>query len=424
MSDVRLAGPKDAASVHALVDAVDKMPTTARYAAHMAIETALRRGGATCLVLEERGALRGLAVARPVALAKSALELEWLVVAAGDRDPRRVVAGLVEALLDQPGEGRSVLRFGAGRWQRGGLDAHVLDGAGLVRAGAIEGFFGPGDDLVLFTARGRDAQREAFRPDDPAALYDAAFAYRDFVHERDFLLAVAAAHGTRAVRRVGSWACGAGRHLRAFAELGVVGVGVDDAPDLLALAEASYRGVSDDPAETTWVLSSLDQRVEAPSVDLSFCMLSGVHRLGGEPAIARHLAAVADLLAPGGVHVVEATLPVDATPDGNTETRWTERRPGFLVRSHFRLAADLRAGDGTVPALLDVRCTRESGEVVGVLQQQERWLVPDEAGWRELVRTEPRLEVVTLLGDFQLGVRWDQAGAWRILLVLRRREVT
>lgn len=424
MSDVRLAGPKDAVRVHALVEAVEKMPPTARYAAHMAVETAVRRGGATCVLSEERGALRGFAVARPVPLAKSALELEWLVVAAADRDPRRVVAGLVEWLLAQPGEGQSVLRFGSGTWQRGGLDGHVLDGAGLVRAGAIEGFFGPGDDLVVFTARGPDARRDDFRPDEPAALYDAAFAYRDFPRERDFLLAVAKAHGTRPVRRVASWGCGTGRHLRAFAEMGVAGIGLDDSPDLLALAERAYRSVSDDPAEVAWLLSSLDQRVDAPSVDLSYCMLSAVHRLGGEAAIARHLSAVADLLAPGGVHVVEATLPIDATPEGNTETRWTERRGGHLLRSHFRLAAELRAGDGTVPALLDVRCTRETGEVVGVLQQQERWLVPDEAGWRELVRAEPRLEVVDLLGDFQLGVRWDQAGAWRILLVLRRREVT
>ena len=33
-----------------------------------------------------------------------------------------------------------------------------------------------------------------------------------------------------------------------------------------------------------------------------------------------------------------------------------------------------------------------------------------------------RFEVAALLGDFRLDVPWDQPGAWRMMVVLRRTE--
>ena len=137
----------------------------------------------------------------------------------------------------------------------------------------------------------------------------------------------------------------------------------------------------------------------------------------------RHLQRVADLLAPGGVHVIEATLPADATPEGNTETVWTERRSQWEITSRFRIVVEERAPSGAVPTVLDVRCRRaDSDEILGRFHQEELWIVPDAEGWTSLVERAGRFEIAGLLGDFKLDVAWDQPGAWRMIVVLRRIE--
>lgn len=429
MSTVREAKRRDAPALLSLVDGIADMPERAREAARRSVLRAVGEGDGgdetRCLVCVKEGGSgpAGLVCYRPVPLARSALDIDWLVVAPEITEPREVVEALVGAVRDAPSPTGNVVRFLAGRWQRGGLEPHVLDGAGMARAGAIEGFFGAGDDLLLFASRSTRPRAEDLDPTNAASLCDAAFAYRDFDGERDFLLACAASFGGRNVRRAASWGCGTGRHLRSLAERGVDGVGIDDVSESLVLAEAAYRATCGESTRATWVLARLDDPVTEARVDLSFAMLSAVHRVGSAESMVRHLRHVADLLAPGGVHVIEATLPVDATPEGNTQTVWTVRRGPFEITSRFRILVERRSHTGAVPTVLDVRCKRqETGEMIGGFHQEELWIVPDAEGWRELVARAGRFAVAAILGDFQLDVAWDQPGAWRMLVVLRRTE--
>ncbi|MBX3191502.1 MAG: methyltransferase domain-containing protein [Labilithrix sp.] len=424
MSGVRAAERADLDALEALVAAVPDMPARARDAARSALRGAVDRpaaDGANCLVaFGDDGAARAFACTRAVPLARDTTDIEWLV-AIDDDAPSRV-RDLVACLRDGALFAPATVRFLSGRWQRAGLDSHVLDAAGMTRAGAIDSFFGRGDDLVVFVARGARRAAEAFDPMSSAALCDAAFAYRDFAFERDFLLACAARHGTRRVRRAASWGCWAGRHLRALAERGIDGVGIDEASAALALAEAAYEA-EESASRATWVLSRLDESVQETPVDLSFAMLSAVHRVGSAESMVRHLRSVADLLAPGGVHVIEATLPVDATPEGNARTVWTERRGDLEITSRFHILIDRRTARGAVPTVLDVRCRKHgSQDVIGSFHQDELWLVPDAEGWRDLVARAGRFDFVGILGDFHLDVAWDQPGAWRMIVVLRRVE--
>jgi hypothetical protein len=420
----RLAREEDRSAVRTLLSAVENMPDAARAAALTAFDDAVAgRGERRCVVaVEGEGpgeAALGFACFVPVPMALAAVDMEWVVVRKGLRARdlvERLVAGVAEAA--SPGAPVTV-RFQGGHWQRGGADPHLLDAAGMERIGGIDGFFGPDDPLIVFVARRGRTRDVEFDPTSPAALFDAAFSFRDFAFERNFLLACAERFGARPVRRAASWACGTGRHLLAFADLGVEGVGIDETPELLALGAAlrEARGA----APITWIEGALDARPDAPKVDLSFCMLSAVHRAASETAIVAHLDAAAALLAPGGIHVIEATLPVDATPEGNTQTIWTERRGNYVIASRFRIAAEQRAKDGTVQTFLDVRCRRhDEPGTVGALQQQERWLVPTAAQWRALVERSQSFQIGALLGDFHLDVAWDQPGAWRIVVVLRR----
>jgi len=102
---------------------------------------------------------------------------------------------------------------------------------------------------------------------------------------------------------------------------------------------------------------------------------------------------------------------------------WTERRGDLEITSRFRILVERRARSGAVPTVLTVRCKKaEEDTLVGSFHQEELWLVPDADRWRDLVREAGRFEIAALLGDFQLDVAWDQPGAWRMIVVLRRRE--
>lgn len=436
MIAVRAARAADREALDALVAGIADMPPRVREAAHAAIHRALGASpeGSRCIVAVAQGPEgaegaegaeepRAFLCFHPVPLARDAVDVEWLLTAAADEAAPLLVEHLVSALRDGHVDAASSIRFLSGHWQRGGLDAHVLDAAGMTRAGAIDSFYGRGDDLLVFTAGSRRARNDAFDPSNAAALCDAAFAYRDFALERDFLLACAARYGSRTVRRAASWGCWAGRHVCALAEKGVHGVGIDESSEALALAEETFREHYEGLTGATWVLARLDEPVSEAPVDMSYAMLSAVHRVGSAESLVRHLRSVADLLAPGGVHVIEATLPTDATPDGNTQTVWTERRGELEITSRFRILPDRRARSGAVPTTLDVRCKKhDSQEIVGAFHQEELWIVPDAAKWRALVASAGRFEVAALLGDFQIDVGFDQVGAWRMIVVLRRTE--
>jgi hypothetical protein len=420
---VRASTVEDAEALTSLVGRHLEMPAAARDAAVAAF---LGAGGSAaldelCLVcIDNRGAMRGAACLRAVALARGAIDVEWLVVDPDLDDTHATVSALLQAASES---GRRNVRFLCGRWLRGGLPPHALDAAGMTRRGSIEDFFGPGDDLIVFHLRAENDYPGRLDPTSAASLHDAAFAYRDFDLEREFLLACAATHGEREVHRVASWSCGAGRHLRAFATRGIEGVGIEESVSALGLARAVHAEAFGDEHGTTWILSPIDQRVEASTVDLWFAMLSAVHRAGSIDAIVRHLRAAADLLAPGGVHVIEATHPVDATPQGTTDTAWTERRDEWVVSSRFRILPSEATAQGLVPTILDVQCRRhDARRVAGALHHEELWVVPDARAWREAVERAGRFEIAALLGDFRLDVPWDQPGAWRMMVVLRRTE--
>jgi hypothetical protein len=398
---VRALGPDDRAAMQKLL--------TGHAAAELVARDAVEHAA---LGLFDDDGLTAMMVHAPVPLAHGAHEIRWLVGAGLDELPP-----LLSALRELAPEA-ALVRFVGGNVHRGDLPPHVLDAAGLERRGRIPSFFGPDDDLLVYSVTLASSTAFAFDPTNPAHLQDAAFGYRDFAAERDFLLACARAHGGRPVRRVASWACGSGRHLGSFAEIGVDGVGIEDDLEQLELAATLY---ADARARAEWIASPIDAPVKAEPVDLSFIMLSAVHRLATEGAIIDHLQSAAALLGDGGVHVIEATHPSDLDPAHAKIVAWTEMRPPYSVHSRFRLDIERRARDGTVPALLDVRCRDQStGANAGALQQQERWLVPDTDNWEKLVERAGNFAIAAMLGDFQLEVASNQAGAWRTLMVLRK----
>ncbi len=178
-----------------------------------------------------------------------------------------------------------------------------------------------------------------------------------------------------------------------------------------------------------FVRAPLDERPVADPpiapVDLSFVLLSSIHLLATPQAMERHLRVAAELLRPGGVHVIEATHPADLTPSGVNRTEWTEVRGDTTVDARFRMLIDRITEDRVVPVTLEVtRTTGKKGGGAGNgaprFRQEDRWFIPDLGGWRAILANVPELRLAAVLGDFNVAVPYENTAAWRLILVLEK----
>jgi GNAT superfamily N-acetyltransferase len=355
-------------------------------------------------------------------MTRSTYDLYWLGTSPsyeGSGVARELVARL-ESEIERAGGGLVRVETGSREGKGGGV--HFYDAAGFARTATIADFYAPGDDLIIFTKRIRTgAEADAFERDE-AALIDAAFGHRDYAAERDFLLACARRFGGRDVRRVLGWSTGPGRHLKAFADAGIAGTGMDASPSMVAYAQ---RFVGSGAPEVRFVRAGLDERPEVEPrlspADLSFVLLSSIHLLTTPDAMQKHLELASELLRPGGVHVIEATHPADLTTGGLNQTQWTEVRGDTTIDARFRMHTDRLTAERVVPVTLEVVCTtgkKAAGGGGPRLKQEDRWFIPDLDGWRAIVSRVPSLKLGAALGDFNVTVPFEHAAAWRLILVL------
>ena len=361
-------------------------------------------------------------------MTRSTYDLYWIGTSP-DLARSGVARGLIARMEGEIArEGGGLLRVETGSREGQGAAVHFYDAVGFARTATIPDFYAPGDDLIIFTRRVRGVAEADAPALDEAALYDAAFGYRDYAAERDFLLACARRFGARDVRRVLACSSGPGRHLKAFADVGIGGVGTDASAAMIAYAARLSGARSGAAAELRFVRAALDELPDpavAP-VDLSFVPLSSIHLLITPDALTRHLRVAAALLRVGGVHVIEATHPADLTPSGVHHTEWTEVRGETTVDARFRMHIDRITADRLVPVTLEVvRTTGKKGgpSVVGAprFRQEDRWFIPDLEGWRAIIARVPELELAAALGDFNVDVPFEHSAAWRLILVLKRR---
>jgi len=375
-------------------------------------------------------------------MTQSTYDLYW--IATSPSFARMGVArGLVAGMEDEVArEGGGLIRVETGSREGHTAAAHFYDALGFDRSAVIDDFYAPDDDLLIFTKRVTTNRDASFHELDEAALYDAAFGYRDYAAERDFLLACAREFGEREVKRVLAWACGPARHLCAFADVGIGGIGADGSKPMIAYARrtATPRGT---PPMITFVKADLDEKPKVPRallpVDLSFVPLSSIHSLNNPKELEKHLRLAANLLAPGGLHVIEATHPADVTPAGVSHTEWTELRGDQIIDARFRMHIERMTSDRVVPVSLEVQCSTKNGQTAtngsagsrtsgrpsgetppSTLRQDGNWFIPDMEGWRAILGSVPEFTLAAALGDFNVEVPFEHQSAWRLILVLKR----
>jgi ribosomal protein S18 acetylase RimI-like enzyme len=364
-------------------------------------------------------------------MTQSTYDLYWIATSP-DFARSGVARGLVASMeVEIAREGGGTIRVETGSREGHGAAVHFYDAVSFARTATIPDFYAPGDDLIIFTKRVGRASAPPLAAMDEVALYDAAFGYRDYVADRDFLFACARRFGSREVRRVLCWAPGPARHLWAFADSGVEAFGAEPSDAMLAYARGLARKRAGTSSEVLFVKAGLDERpvgLGAP-MDLSFVPLSAIHLLPGPAAIEAHLRLAAELLQVGGLHIIEATHPADLTPSGVHHTEWTEVRGDSVIDARFRMHLDkttAEQGGQSVPVTLDVVCSQSARKGSSTprpqqrLRQEDRWFIPDLASFQQIIARVPGLEIAAALGDFNVAVPFEHTSAWRLILVLKR----
>ena len=133
-----------------------------------------------------------------------------------------------------------------------------------------------------------------------AALYDAAFDW-------DVTDQVAAIGGLSGLTsgRVLEPMCGSGRMARAFAAEGFRTVGVDNSPQMLAIAKSHYASAE---LEGTWIEADVTSFSLDEACDLAVCPINSLAHLPSVGAMGQHLMAVSQNLYSGSSYWLQLDL--------------------------------------------------------------------------------------------------------------------
>jgi SAM-dependent methyltransferase len=234
----------------------------------------------------------------------------------------------------------------------------------------------------------------------PVALYDAIARIYDpwsasVVEDVEFYVAEALAAGGPVVEL----AVGTGRIAVPIAEAGVPVIGVDQSPEMLAVAREYARAEGVEALVDLRVGDVREPPVEE-RVQLVLCPFRSLLHLETEEEKLRALDAAAGLLAPGGRFVFDVFAPSREDIE-ETHGRWLEREPGIFERADWDEAArtlTLSVRAGGAAASFDLH-----------------WLPVED--WRRLLEAAG-LDVVSLFGWFD---RRPFEGGEDMIWVTRRR---
>lgn len=263
--------------------------------------------------------------------------------------------------------------------------------------------------------------------DDPAA-YELSCAFRDVPAEVDALLRWSARHG-RAPGSVLELAAGPAEHAREFVRRGLRATALDLSPAMCAYAAAR------EPRLTVVQADMTDFKL-AERFDLVVTMLDSTAHLHTLDAMAAHFTRAAEHLADGAVYILEMSHPGDRLgPEPSTSTEWTAERDGAVAEVRWGSLDDAldpltQLVDDHVLIKVTEPPERPGGparvRVVEGVVPYRFWTATElRAAVRVAAAEHPgtALEIVAQYGDFADIPPTDPA-AWRLITVLRRREVS
>jgi len=257
---------------------------------------------------------------------------------------------------------------------------------------------------------------------DEPELYEAACAYRDVPGEVDALLRWSGKHrdsDTGPLRSVLELAAGPAEHSRELARRGLDATTLD----LSAAMCARARELAAANATPLTVVQADMRDFSLPrQFDLAITMLNSLCHLLTLDDLLRHLACVARHLAPGSLYITELAHPADFFAERRTSSEWSSEVNGGTVSVRWggsrdeidpitqitreHVSVTYRQRDGAIRTVTDVVPNRF-------------WTATELTA---AIRLAGGFAVAASYGDFGADTPVEAAGAWRMILVLRRED--
>ena len=284
---------------------------------------------------------------------------------------------------------------------------------------------------------------------DEPKLYELACAYRDIPAEVTALQAWCATHlaATRSADRPGAGvrsvlelAAGPAEHARELARRGLRVAALDRSAAMCTYAagQAKAAGVDVRVVEA----DMRDFEITGPDstgpdntgprntrilFDAAITMLNSACHLFTLDDLVRHLVAVRASLVAGGLYIVELAHPADffaAVP--RTSSEWTTEAPG--VRAEVRWGGRTDRIDPLTQVTnehMTIKATYDDGTIrtVSDVVPNRFWTLTEFTAAVALSNADDTpggFELVATYGDFDETTALDAAGAWRMILILRR----
>jgi len=256
---------------------------------------------------------------------------------------------------------------------------------------------------------------------DEPEFYEAACAYRDVPGDVDALLRWSDKHRIAAagpLRSALELAAGPAEHARELARRGLEATALDLSAAMCARArdQAAAAGVG-----LTVVQADMRDFALPGRFDLAITMLNSLCHLLTLDDLVQHLVSVARHLVPGGLYIAELAHPADyfaaerrtssewssEVEDGTVSVRWGGGKDQIdpitqISREHVSIT--YRKRGGAVRTVTDVVPNRF-------------WTATELAA---ALRLAGGFILAASYGDFDADSPVDAAGAWRMILVLRR----
>jgi SAM-dependent methyltransferase len=255
---------------------------------------------------------------------------------------------------------------------------------------------------------------------DEPEFYEAACAYRNVAAEVDALLRWAGIHRGPAAgppRSVLELAAGPAEHARELARRGLEATALDLNPAMCARA----RSLADAAGIRLTVVEADMRDFSIPGgFELAIMMLNSACHLLSLDDMLRHLASVARHLAQDGLYIMELAHPADFfAAERRTSSEWSTEVGGGTVSVRWGAQDRIDPVTQVTREHVSVTYHKRGGPVRTVTDvvPNRFWSATELAA---AIRLAGGFITVASYGDFDADLPVDAAGAWRMILVLRR----
>ena len=237
--------------------------------------------------------------------------------------------------------------------------------------------------------------------------------------ECDFIEACLKADGPPKATALLDIGCGAGRHLMALAKRGYQGTGVDIRPEMIAYVTAAANAAK---LPVTAAVDDLRHLSVHGTFDVAVCLMDTFRFLLTNEEIIAHLRAVAGLVAPGGLYVVDFWVPSQWDQIANEIHQWEQTEGDTTVRVFYLQhpeSADPITQTFEDELVFEVREGGDTTEIRGG-PTRTRLLLPQE--FAALVEGSGAFGLLATHGEFDLAKPFTRDSlSWRMISVLKKR---